>query len=698
MRGIVATLQNRLKINYRPTRNLESDHGLNWGAACRTVLSPIYQTDQNIRPRCGGWRDTQDRSFRTSGEGILGSGNDSVEVRSVTFSYGGTPLLENISFSIQPGERIGLMGRNGAGKSTLMKLLCGELHPDGGEIAVARGVKIARLAQEVPIGDDHTVFDEIAGGLGDEGKVVARLHALMLRDSQATNPEDQAEIEQLHHKIEPENGWKMQNQIEAIIARMSLDPEASFNALSSGMKRRVLLARSLVDSPDILLLDEPTNHLDIDAVKWLEEFLLKAGLTLVFVTHDRAFLQRLANRIIEVERARLFDWTCDYKTFLVRKEAALENEAREQELFDKKLAVEEVWVRTGVKARRTRNEGRVRALERMREERSNRRSQTGNVRLMAQDAERSGTLVAAVQDVGHSFGDKRVLDGVSVAISRGDKIGIIGPNGAGKTTLLRVLLGELTPSDGMVRMGTNLQTAYFDQLRAQLNEDKTAAQNVADGNDTVMVNGRSRHIVGYLSDFLFSSERSRTLVKYLSGGERNRLLLARMFTRPANVLVLDEPTNDLDAETLELLEQMLVEYSGTLLVVSHDREFLNNVVTSTLVFEGEGQVKEYAGGYDDWVRQKAAAEEAAKPKAEPAKTATREKTRKLSFKEQRELETLPKVIEKLEIEQTEIHEKMAAPTFYQQPKPEISAVSNRLESLTAELQKAYARWEDLESR
>jgi ABC transport system ATP-binding/permease protein len=422
-------------------------------------------------------------------------------------------------------------------------------------------------------------------------------------------------------------------------------------------------------------------------------------LTLVFVTHDRAFLQRLASRIIEIDRARLFDWTCDYQTFLTRKDAALEAEARQEALFDKKLAQEEAWIRTGIKARRTRNEGRVRALQQLREERRRRRAQVGNVRMRLQDAVRSGNLVAAAEDVSHQFGDNVVLNDVSVTIFRGDKIGIIGPNGAGKTTLLRILLGELKPTEGTVRLGSNLQTAYFDQLRAQLDEDRSAADNVADGKDTVLINGRSRHIVGYLQDFLFSGERARSLVRYLSGGERNRLLLAKMFTMPANVLVLDEPTNDLDTETLQLLENLLVEFTGTLLLVSHDRAFLNNVVTSTLVFEGEGRVKEYDGGYDDWLRQRTetiAAPAQQKPKIEKPR-AKPDQPRKLTYKEQRELESLPQLIDTLEAEQAELHRRMAEPAFYQQPGDEIAKATARVDALHAELQAAYARWEELDA-
>ncbi|QDT54746.1 ABC transporter ATP-binding protein uup [Caulifigura coniformis] len=622
-----------------------------------------------------------------------------IQVRDVSFTYGGGNLLENVSVTIEPGERIGLVGRNGAGKSTLMKLLHGDLRPDTGSIDVAPKLKIARLAQEVPAGEDHTVFDEVIAGFSDEDALVARVQALAMK-ADAGDHHAAEELAQVGQGVDLSHGWELVHAAESVIDRMGLDQNRKFDELSSGMKRRVLLARALVIQPDVLLLDEPTNHLDIDSIRWLEEFLLREGITLIFVTHDRAFLQRLANRIIEVDRARLFDWTCDYKTFLVRKEAALEAEQQQQALFDKKLAAEEVWVRTGIKARRTRNEGRVRALKAMREERAKRRDTVGNVKLTMQDAQRSGALVAVAQNVSQAFENKSVLRDLNLIIERGDKIGIIGPNGAGKTTLIRTLLGEITPQSGTVRLGTNLQIAYFDQLRAQLDENRSAAENVGDGKDTVVINGKSRHIVGYLQDFLFSPDRSRSLVKYLSGGERNRLLLAKMFTQPSNLLILDEPTNDLDAETLELLESMLVEYPGTVLLVSHDREFLNNVVTSTLVFEGEGYVKAFAGGYDDWQRQKAASTSTAvqePPKAGNSLPAEKPKQRKLTYKEQRELEALPETIAKLEADQAAIHAMMAEPTFYQQSGGEIAKETARLEKVTAELESAFERWTDLES-
>jgi ATP-binding cassette subfamily F protein uup len=621
-----------------------------------------------------------------------------LRLNNITFSYGGASLLDGVSLEIQPGERIGLMGRNGAGKSTLLKLLQGTLQPDDGVIERAGGVQISQLAQEVPVGSNHTVLEEVARGLGAQGSLVAQMMGPASRSRAVATSLKASEPPPA--ELDAESGWKLQHRIEDVISRMDLNPALLFDTLSSGMKRRVLLAQTLVCKPDILLLDEPTNHLDLDSIRWIEDFLLREAPTLVFVTHDRVFLQRIATRIVEIERARLFDWTCDYSTFLARKEAMLAAEAQQEALFDKKLAEEEVWIRQGVKARRTRNEGRVHALERMREERRARRVRVGNVRLQTQEVERGGNLVIAAEGISHSFDGRTILEDVTVAIARGDKVGILGPNGSGKTTLLRILLGELQPDRGTVRRGTNLQIAYFDQLRAQLDEEKSAVDNVADGKDTVLFNGKPRNVLGYLRDFLFSGERARSLVRYLSGGERNRLLLARMFTHSANLLVLDEPTNDLDAETLELLEELLVDFPGTLLLVSHDRAFLNNVVTSTLVFEGEGRVKEYVGGYDDWLRQKPTDPVLTAPersKSEQARPRT-EQLRKLTYKEQRELEELPQRIETLEAEQVQLHQKLAEPTFYRQAGAEISKVTSRLQELEAELQTAYARWGDLDSR
>ncbi len=596
-----------------------------------------------------------------------------VSLNEIHFSYGGRPLLENVSLQIERGERVGLVGRNGSGKSTLMKLISGELAADDGQVLRGPGVRVGRLIQEVPTGNDSSVEEVVATGLAP------------------TNRLDETPAEPL----EP---WEQELQVERVLSQMNLDPHARFTALSSGMKRRVLLAQALVSQPDLLLLDEPTNHLDIEAVAWLEEFLIRYGGTLVFVTHDRVFLRKLSTRIIEVDRGRLLDWPCDYTTFLQRKEASLEVEAQQAALFDKRLAQEEVWVRTGIKARRTRSEARVRELVKMREERRQRKDRVGNVRLLVQDAERSGRLVIEAKKIGFAWDQKPVLHDFSTLILRGDKIGVIGPNGSGKSTLLRLLLGQLTPTTGTVRLGTKLEVAYFDQLREQLDENKTAQENVGEGKQMLVINGQERHVLGYLQEFLFSPERARTLVRYLSGGERNRLMLAKLLTKPSNMLVLDEPTNDLDAETLELLEDLLIEYPGTVLLVSHDREFLNNVVSSTLVFEGDGIVKEYDGGYDDWQRQRTISQT---PSAFPESVLRPSKSgptpRKLSFKEQRELESLPARIDQLETEQAALHVTMSAPSFYQQSKSDIAATSVKLEALERELANVFARWESLEA-
>ena len=588
-------------------------------------------------------------------------------IREVTIGFRGPSLLDAVSCTIDPGQRIGLMGRNGAGKTTFMRLLSGQIETDHGEIIRAPGVRVALLQQDVPQDVQGTIAEIVTLGLprADEDD---------------------------HDAV-----WKGQHQLDQILTKMNLDGAARFEALSSGMKRRVLLAQALVAQPDLLLLDEPTNHLDIDAITWLEDFLARWNGAYLFVTHDRAFLRRLATRILEVDRGKLYDWSCDYDTFLARKEEALAAEEKQNALFDKKLAQEEVWIRTGVKARRTRNEGRVRALEALRRTRQDRRSTPGKVNLQIQEAERSGVLVAEVDEVSFAYPNRTILKDFSTSILRGDKLGIIGPNGAGKTTLLRVLLGQLPPQSGRVKLGTNLQIAYFDQLRSQLGEDNTVQEAVGDGYDTIFINGQSRHIIGYLQDFLFSPERARTPVKFLSGGERNRVLLAKLFAKPANVLVLDEPTNDLDSETLELLEDRLVQFEGTVLMVSHDRAFLNNVVTSTLVFE-PGGIKEYVGGYDDWLRQRQPGP-AGVPAREgtPAKAApVAEKKRRLSYKEQKELADLPAKIEQLELAIVELHTLMAEPTFYQGGKTEIARAQAALKKHEDDLATAYARWEALE--
>lgn len=591
-----------------------------------------------------------------------------LSINQVSFTWSGPPLLDEISLEIYTGERIGLLGRNGAGKSTLMKMIAGELDPDDGQIKRDKDVRIARLIQEVPGGYSGRIHDYVA---------------------EAAAPFF-------------EHDWETEHAVERILSRMELNGDDNFEALSSGMKRRVLLAASIVQSPDILLLDEPTNHLDIPAIKWLEQFLQSYEGTLLFVTHDRVFLQSLATRIIEIDRGKIYDWTCDYDTFLKRKEAFLDAEEKQNALFDKKLAEEEVWIRQGIKARRTRNEGRVRALKKMREERSQRQSRVGNVNMQVATADRSGQLVIEAKNVTFSYGDEPVIRNLTTLVSRGDKIGIIGRNGAGKTTLLKLLLGELKPDSGTIRQGTNLEILYFDQLREQIEEEKTVIENVGEGQQTLTINGQPRNIYGYLQDFLFTPERARRPARYLSGGERNRLLLAKLFTRPTNLMVLDEPTNDLDAETLELLEELICNHPGTLLLVSHDRAFLNNVVTATLVFEEGGEVKEYAGGYDDYLLQSQKNEKAANEtvesqvKAEPQ--VDKPKVIKLSFKEERELKEIPQRIEQLEQEQVELQANMASPEFFKQSAEVIADATSRLSVIQQELEYLLERWEELESR
>lgn len=600
-----------------------------------------------------------------------------VTISDLSIGFRGPPLLDEVTCTLNASERIGLLGRNGAGKTTLLKMIAGKVEPDGGRIVIESGRRIAFLQQDVPQDIDLSIREVTSQGLTD------------LQKSHDMNQAD---------------------PVDRMLSIMDLQGDTRFGTLSSGMKRRVLLAQALVSEPDLLLLDEPTNHLDIQAIEWLESFLLKFGSSLMFVTHDRMFLRRMANRILEIDRGRLFDWTCDYDTFLKRKEDALAAEEKENALFDKKLAEEEVWIRQGIKARRTRNEGRVRALKKLREERSNRRSKVGTSNLKISMGQKSGQLVAELEDISFGYeGESKIIDQFTTTIMRGDKLGIIGPNGVGKSTLLKILLGKLQPQEGSVRLGTNLEIAYFDQLREQLNENQTIEENVGEGNDAIMINGVKKHIYGYLQDFLFTPERSRTQIKFLSGGERNRILLAKLFAKPANMIVLDEPTNDLDTETLEMLEERLVSFEGTILMVSHDRAFLNNVVSSSIVFEN-GTVKEYVGGYDDWIRQrkKQAAEDKAK-KSETAKksqanSAKRDggnsgdsnKPRKMKYAEKQELEKLPGRIETLESDIGQVHAEMADPAFYQQDGAVIAEKQAALKSLESDLAEAYARWEQLE--
>jgi ATP-binding cassette subfamily F protein uup len=624
-----------------------------------------------------------------------------LSLHDVGIAFGGPPVLDRSSFRIERGERVCLLGRNGAGKSTVMKLLDGSIAPDSGDVVRQTGVSVARLEQEVPADVDGTTFDVVAEGLGEAGRLLARYHQAS-HDAAAGSESALREMDRLHHALDAAGAWQTQSRVETVLVHLGLDADAEFHALSGGRKRQVLLARALVREPDVLLLDEPTNHLDVDAVEWLESFLVDRAITLLFVTHDRAFLRRLATRIVELDRGQLVDWGADYDTYLERKEAALAVEAREWSEFDKKLAKEEVWIRTGIQARRTRNEGRVRSLEALRVERSGRRDRIGTVKLQAQEAERSGRLVAEARDVGFSWGGRRIVTAFTTTITRGDRVGFIGPNGSGKTTLLRLLLGELAPDTGTIRLGTGLEVAYFDQLREQLDPERTVFESIADGADFVEIGGNRQHVSGYLQDFLFSPDRHRTPARALSGGERNRLLLARLFTRTFNLLVLDEPTNDLDIETLDLLEELLLDFSGTLLLVSHDRAFLDNVVTSTLVLEGGGRVGEYAGGYSDWVRQRKQPEPAAravapsrvKPASVPAAKA--DKPRKLTFKEIRELAELPDRIDGMERERDMLYGSLSDPALARDGAA-VSAATASLAALEGQIAAAVERWEALET-
>jgi ATP-binding cassette subfamily F protein uup len=618
--------------------------------------------------------------------------------RNVLLSLGHPPLLDGVSFAIERGERLCLVGRNGAGKSTLLRMIAGEVQPDDGEIVRAQNLRVAQLAQEVPLGTSGSIFHVVAEGLGDAGQLVERYHRLA--HEVADQPDKLAELEACQHELEAAGGWALNQRVETVLSKLQLDADLDASSFSGGMKRRVMLARALVAEPDLLLLDEPTNHLDIEAITWLEEFLLNWGGALLFITHDRAFLQRLATRIIELDRGQLADFPGDWHAYLARKAQMLAAEDKANAEFDKKLVQEEVWIRKGVEARRTRNEGRVRQLKQMREAFSERRKRLGSASMAIQEAERSGKIVVEAENVGFEYDGKTVIRDLSTTILRGDKVGIIGPNGVGKTTLLKLLLGELAPTAGRLKRGTNLSIAYFDQYRAVLDEEQSVRDNVGEGRDTLTINGQPKHVLSYLQDFLFTPDRARQPVKALSGGERNRLLLAKLFTKPSNLLVLDEPTNDLDADTLDLLEELLIDYAGTVLLVSHDRAFLDDVVTSTLVFEGEGRVNEYVGGYADWLRQRPQGGEAkplAKPAApKPPEPAPREKAKKLSFKEQRELDELPQRIEALEAERDHLHAHMNAADFFKQDKAAIAAAQTRLMALEQELDSAYARWESLE--
>ncbi|QDV65894.1 ATP-binding cassette domain-containing protein [Crateriforma conspicua] len=608
----------------------------------------------------------------------------------LSIGYRGPLLLDQVSARIEADQRIGLLGRNGAGKTTLLKILEGSVTPDSGDIMRQPNLKVTRLVQDVPSQLRGTVHDVVVDRVRQELK-------------QADAGVD---------AWDGENQWRWEHEIERTLTETQLDGQQEFATLSSGMKRRVLLAAAIASRPDILLLDEPTNHLDIPSILWLEQFLKRWSGTLIFITHDRTFLQNLATRIWEIDRGQLFDWSCDYATFLKRKEAAIEAQEKQDALFDKKLAEEEAWIRQGIKARRTRNEGRVRALKAMRLQRQQRRKAEGTAKLNLQQGDKSGALVAEVKKVGFAYDDRTILKDFSTTIMRGDKVGIIGRNGAGKTTLLRLLLGQLPPDEGNVRLGTNLQVAYFDQLRDTLDPEKTVQENVGEGSDRIRLGENTKHVLGYLQDFLFTPERARTQVKFLSGGERNRALLAKLMTRPANVLVMDEPTNDLDSETLELLEEQLADFAGTLLMVSHDRSFLNNVVTSTIVFEDDG-VREYVGGYDDWqdavARRTVASTSESKTSSGKSETKSNNKSkqetssaspdapRKLSYKEKRELEQLPERIETLEGQIEQLHQAMADADYYKKNPDELAQDSENLRQWQSELEQAFQRWEFLDS-
>ncbi|MBK5968028.1 MULTISPECIES: ATP-binding cassette domain-containing protein [Thiorhodovibrio] len=674
-----------------------------------------------------------------------------LSLRNLSLAYGAEPLLDGVDLDLEAGERVCLLGRNGAGKSTLLRIIAGELQADSGEVRLDPRQRAAKLAQEAPLGGDESVLEVVAAGLGNLGALVAEYHrlshALSARvgteegarassgeaekvqpsagtgrgpDPQPGTGEEAEALERLaaiQHRLEADGGWELEQRAERVITRLGLDAEARYGDLSGGWRRRVLLAQALVREPDLLLLDEPTNHLDIEAIEWLEEFLLGFRGALLFITHDRRFLRRLATRILELDRGQLTDWPGDYANYLRRREERWHAEDLERARFDKKLAAEEVWIRQGVQARRTRNEGRVRALQAMRSDRQDRRERGGQARLRIDSGERSGKLVVETEALSFTWDGSPVdsgpivsgpiVSGLNTTILRGDRVGIIGPNGAGKTTLLKLLLGELEPSSGNIRRGTRLQIAYFDQLRAQLNPSLSVCDNLAGGRERIEIAGSSQHVLGYLKDFLFEPDRARQPVSALSGGERNRLLLAKLFTLPANLLVLDEPTNDLDAETLELLEERLHEFDGTLLIVSHDRELLDNLVTSTLVFEAPGQVVEYVGGYQDWLRQRQAstseqrARQDSSNKAETAsKPPAKRTSTKLGYKDQRELDALPAQIEALEQEQQTLEQQLADPSLYQRSdaQAKVAEASARLEAVKQELTDRYARWELLEEK
>jgi len=620
-----------------------------------------------------------------------------LSLRSVKISFGQPPLVDGADLRLERGEKVVLVGRNGSGKTSLLKCLAGLLEPTSGERYVEPGLRISYLPQEIPEELEGSVYQVVAGGLARQGELLTEYHFAAAEVARSSSPENLARLASVQQELEIADGWKLYQQVERTLSDLSLDGQDDFGTRSGGVKRRALLARAMVASPDLLLLDEPTNHLDIETIGWLEGRLLRFEGTLLLVTHDRMLARHVGKRVVQIDRGQVTSWDCDYDTFRERKVHQLEVEAANLSALDKKLAKEEVWVRKGIKARRTRNEGRVRALERMRELRAQRREELGRAKLRLQKTKRSGDMVMEAEDIRFGYDEEEIVKGFSCRIVRGDKLGVLGPNGSGKTTLLRLLLGELEPSAGKVAHGTKLEVVYFDQLRSSVDPDESVKEAVADGREIFMFDGRAMHIYAYLANFLFPRDRVDMPVGALSGGERNRLVLARLFTYPSNVLVLDEPTNDLDVETLELLEELLIGYTGTLLLVSHDREFLNNVVSSTLAVEGSGSVVEYAGGYDDWLAQRPEAEReipAATPKAPRERP---KRPRKLTFKEGRELDSLEPLIEGLEAEKATLFEKLADPGFYRQAGEKVATTRRRSAALEAELEQAYLRWEELEA-
>ena len=620
-----------------------------------------------------------------------------ISIQEVTHSYGGPLLLDKVNYQLKKNERVALIGRNGEGKTTLLTLMANMQKPDSGKVVYEKGLKVGYLPQQIDSNLEGTVFEIVLSGLGKRAELLSEYQDTYSKLQTTHSEELISKLNELQVKLESADSWKVYNEVKLILSKLKLNPDDKFNKMSGGQKRRVLLARALVEKPDVLLLDEPTNHLDIDSINWFENFLNDYRGTLLFITHDRAFLDNISNKIIELDRGRLFIWKCDYRSYLLHKEEQERSEDKERQLFDKKLAEEEVWIRQGIRARRTRNEGRVRALKKMREEKRSQRERVGKVRFKTPDTYLSGRLIAETTEISHKYNDEYLISDFSTQVMRGDKIGLIGPNGSGKTTLLNILLGKLKPTFGEVVVGTNLDIAYFDQHRAELDEEKSVMENLSGGSPTLTINEKQVHIVSYLQDFLFSADRARSSIKSLSGGERNRLLFAILFSRPSNLLVMDEPTNDLDIETLELLEELLIQYKGTILLVSHDRVFLNNVVTSTMVFEGNGVVMEYPGGYEDWksqqVQENSEIKIETKPKKKKEKT---EKQRKLSFKKRKDLYEMPGLIERLEKEQEELYLTMIDPEYYKKTAEEIKTINERSEKIKEELSTAFDRWDFLD--